>query len=136
MPIEQRILINAAPERVFRLYADVSSWSQWDPSIQYASIEGELKRGTKGRVKPTSGPAAKMVITEVTVNKSFTAVTRLPLCSMRFVHELVLSGQGTEAVHKVLFSGLLSPLFEPLIGAVIRRELPLAMQGLKQAAES
>ena len=136
MKIEKRIEIKAIPEQIFPFYENVSEWSSWDPDVQSSSIDGEFKAGVKGRLKPTKGPEAKIEFTEVTINRSFTTISKLPLCKISFVHELAPLNEGTEATHIVVFSGLLSPLFSRLIGAGIKKGLPGTMQGLKNAVES
>jgi len=39
-------------------------------------------------------------------------------------------------IHKVIFEGLLSPLFGKLVGSGIRRGLPNTLKGLKKIVES
>jgi len=134
--IVEKIRIQATPEQIFHFYEDVSRWSSWDPDVQSSSIDGDFITGAKGRLKPAKGPDAKIEFTEITKNQSFTTISKLPLCTMRFVHELLPSGEATEVVHKVVFSGLLSPLFGRLIGTGIRKGLPATMQGLRNAVES
>jgi hypothetical protein len=53
------------------------------------------------------------------------------------VHELDETKGGiTQATHGVIFQGLLAPLFGRLIGSGMRKTLPHALAGLKQAAEA
>jgi hypothetical protein len=47
-----------------------------------------------------------------------------------------VSGAGTQATHRVIFQGPLAPLFGRLIGSGMRKTLPHALAGLKQAAEA
>jgi hypothetical protein len=55
---------------------------------------------------------------------------------MRFEHELSPTASGTTTiVHRVSFSGFLSPLFSRVIGSQIRKGLPQTMAGLKRAVE-
>jgi carbon monoxide dehydrogenase subunit G len=136
MQIEEKIRIKATPEQIFPFYENVSEWASWDPDVQSSAIDGEFMAGAKGKLKPINGPKAKIKFTEVTKNKSFTVISKLPLCTMSFEHELAPSSEGTEVTHKVIFSGLFSPLFSRLIGAGIRKGLPTTMQGLKNAVES
>jgi carbon monoxide dehydrogenase subunit G len=136
MQIEEKIRIQATPEQIFPFYENVSTWSSWDPDVQSSSIDGDFITGAKGRLKPVKGPETKIEFTEITKNQSFTTISKLPLCTMSFVHELVPSGEATEVAHKVVFSGLLSPLFGRLIGTGIRKGLPATMQGLRNAVES
>jgi carbon monoxide dehydrogenase subunit G len=136
MHIEEKIEIKAAPEQIFTFYENVLEWSSWDPDVQSSSIDGEFKSGVKGRLKPVKGPEAKIEFTEVTKNKSFTTISKLPLCTMSFVHELISLDGGTEVTHIIKITGFLSPLFSRLIGADLKNGLPRSLQGLKNAVES
>ena len=70
-------------------------------------------------------------------NKKFFAQCKLPLCTMGFEHELSdTKGSGTQATHRVIFQGFLAPLFGRVIGSGMRKSLPNALAGLKQAAEA
>ena len=135
MQFEEKIVIAAPPEKVYALYENVSAWSSWDPDVKTSSIEGSFSSGATGSLKPSSGPKAKIKFTEVMPNRSFTVETKLPLCVMRFEHELTLLSSGTSAKHRVTFQGMLSPFFGRIIGSKIQKRLPNTMQGLKRAAE-
>jgi len=136
MRFEERIKIKAPPEAVFSLYENVSGWADWDPDVVSAAIEGEFQAGSAGKLKPAKGPEAKIVLTEVTKNTSFTTTSKLPLCTMRFEHELIPTKDETEVVHRVIFSGVLSPLFGFLIGSGIKKGLPSTLQGLKEQIDA
>ena len=135
MQFEEQIVIAAPPEKVFALYENVTAWSSWDPDVKTSSIEGSFSSGASGSIKPSSGPKARIKFTEIMPNLSFTVETKLPLCIMRFEHELTLLASGTNAKHRVTFQGLLSPFFGRVIGSKIRKGLPITLQGLKHAAE-
>jgi hypothetical protein len=65
----------------------------------------------------------------------FTVESKLPLCTMRFEHELSVVENQIEALNRVSFVGFLSPLFGRLIGGQIKKGLPRTLEGLKRAAE-
>ena len=137
MQFEQQVEIAAPAKTVFALYADVARWAAWDPDVKESSIEGPFASGATGALRPLKGPNTHISFTEVIENRSFTVESRLPLCVMRFEHELSES-QGstvTRATHRVSFIGPLSPVFGRIVGAQIRRGLPGTMLGLKRAAE-
>ena len=136
MQFEERITINAAPELIYPFYEKVSDWSSWDPDVLSSTIDGEFTCGAKGKLKPAKGPEATIELTEVTKNKSFTTISKLPLCKISFEHNLIPTEGKTEVVHKVIFEGLLSPVFGKLIGAGIRKGLPNTLKGLKNIVES
>jgi uncharacterized protein YndB with AHSA1/START domain len=135
MQFELSTVIAAPAERVFALYANVSQWPQWDPDLKSASIDGAFASGAKGVVAPHGGPKSNVVFMNVIPNRSFTVSCKLPLCEMRFEHELVEVDGGTRATHRTVFEGLLAPLFGRLIGSGMRKTLPNALAGLKALAE-
>jgi len=135
MQFEEQIVIAAPPENVFALYENVTAWSSWDPDVKTSSIEGSFSSGASGSLQPSSGPKARIKFTEVMPNRSFTVESKLPLCVIRFEHELTPLPSGTNAKHRVTFQGLLSPFFGRVIGSQIRKGLPNTLQGLKRAAE-
>lgn len=136
MHFEESIVISAPAEKVFSLYANVAGWPSWDPDVKEASIDGALASGVAGTLHPSNGPKSKIILTEVAPNRLFTVESKLPLCVMRFEHELSNASGQTKALHRVSFSGALSPLFGRLIGSQIRKGLPHSLQGLKRAAEN
>ncbi|WP_310610973.1 SRPBCC family protein [Limnohabitans sp.] len=135
MQFEETILVNAPVDKLYSLYANVSGWSSWDPDVKSSSINGQFSSGVTGTLQPSSGPKAKIIFTEVVPNRSFTVESKLPLCVMRFEHEIAPLGSQVQVLHRVSFVGLLAPLFGRLIGSQIRKGLPHTLTGLKRAAE-
>ena len=137
MQFEETVDIAAPAEKIFALYADVGAWASWDPDVKESSIEGAFVSGSAGTLLPAKGPRAKILFTDVTYNRSFAVESKLPLCVMRFDHEVseMPGGSKTRVVHRVSFNGFLSPLFGRVIGSQIQKGLPHTLQGLKRAAE-
>ena len=135
MEFEACVAIEAPIEKVFALYADVGAWKTWDPDVKSSSIEGSFVSGALGTLQPTKGPKAKIFFKEVVPNSSFTVESKLPLCVIRFEHELSKVNGQTQAIHRVIFEGVLSPVFGRLIGRQIEKALPHTLEGLKRAVE-
>ena len=135
MQFEASIQINAAAATIFALYENVAQWPVWDSDVKSASIQGAFVSGARGVIVPNGGPKSDILFSEVIRNKSFTVDCKLPLCMMRFEHELVAHGGGTRATHRVIFDGLLAPVFGRLIGSGMRKTLPEVMENLKSVAE-
>ena len=136
MQFEEKISINATAEAVFAAYENVAGWPQWDPDTLSSQLDGPFEQGTKGKLKPKQGPETKIQLIEVSKNKSFTVECKLPLCKMHFVHELLPADQTTEVTNKIIFSGLLAPVFGRFIGKEIKDTLPASLAGLKQFLEA
>jgi hypothetical protein len=136
MHVEASTQIQATPAQIFAIYAKVDQWPQWDPDAKSASIEGPFVTGARGEIVPNGGPKSALLFEQVLKDRGFTVSCKLPLCTMRFVHELKADGDVTHVTHRAEFEGLLSPLFGRLIGSGMRKSLPKALAGLKAAAEA
>ncbi len=135
MKFETSTTIAAPADTIFAIYADVPNWPTWDTDAKAASIEGAFVSGAKGVITPNGGPKSTIHFTEVIRNRSFTVDCNLPLCLMRFEHELEATGEGTRATHRVIFRGALAFFFGRVIGNGMKKSLPQALAGLKAAAE-
>lgn len=137
MPIqvESKIVIPTPAQAIFALYADVAGWSRWDPDTRQASLDGPFQAGSKGRLVPTQGRAVPMELTRVETDRSFTVQSRIALFAMVFDHELRAVGAGTEATHRVTFSGLLAPLLGRMLAAQLRTNLPITLASLSRHAQ-
>lgn len=136
MKFQHSMDIAAKPSDIFKLYADVARWPQWDPEVLESSIAGAFATGAVGTIKPKGGPKSEIKFINVKPDSYFAVQCKLPLCLMTFEHELVPHGASTKTTHSVSFTGFLAPLFGRLIGNGIRRTLPATMEGLKHSAES
>jgi len=136
MRIQASAEIRAKPRQVFELYQDAAGWNRWDPEVAEAALPRGLAPGSTGWLKPIAGPRTRIRVIEVTQDRSFLVESRLPLCRMRFGHEVSERSDGSEVVHWVEFTGPLGFLFRRLIGNSFRESLPRTMHGLKQASEA
>ncbi|MCF6207993.1 MAG: SRPBCC family protein [Ghiorsea sp.] len=136
MQFQSEIIMNTSASNIFEQYQNVERWHTWDHDVQSANLDGDFIEGTRGMLQPTHGPKSKFTLTEVSLNKSFTTKTNLPLCNLVFEHKLETTMTGTQVTHTVHFNGLLSPLFGRLIGSNIKKGLPNALKSLKTQCEN
>ncbi len=136
MQVEHRTIIQARPETIFAIYSDVTHWHTWDPDTQHASLDGPLRPGATGKLTPTKGRTVPMRVTGVVPGRSFTVESKIPLFRMVFEHELTPGDAGTEVVHRVSFSGVLSVVLGPMLSRQLNAGLPITLGNLKQLAEA
>jgi hypothetical protein len=136
MPVEHRIIVAAPAATIFRIYADVANWHTWDPDTKAASILGPFEVGSRGTLTPTKGNTVPMLLTQVVPDRCFTVESKIPSFRMLFEHELAAAPGGTEVVHRVTFSGLLSVVLAPMLTRQLNRGLPITLAKLKARAES
>ena len=133
---EASTTINATPKKIFSIYTDVQNWPQWDPDAKSATIDGAFVSGATGVVVPHGGPTSKIAFQNVVQNKGFSVLCKLPLCKMRFEYELHPLGEQTKAIHRVVFTGLLAPVFNLLIGSGMKKSIPKGLESLRALAQS
>jgi len=90
---------------IFKQYQNIESWYTWDNDIQNANQDGNFVEGTRGQQQPTHGPISKFTLTEVTLEKSFTTESKLPLCSLLFEHTLEATDDGIQVTHRFTSKG-------------------------------
>jgi len=76
-----------------------------------------------------------MLLTQVVPGRCFTVESKIPLFRMLFEHELIQGSEGTEVVHRVTFSGLLSVVLGPMLSKQLNTGLPITLARLKALAE-
>jgi hypothetical protein len=128
--------IQASAERIYRNYADLSSWSQWDPAVRAVSLPGGLAPGSSGWLQAAGAPRTSIRVREASAARSFTVESKLPGCRVLFGHTLQAGPQGVQATHSLSFAGPMAFFYERLLGARIAATLPAALQGLKSMSES
>jgi uncharacterized protein YndB with AHSA1/START domain len=108
----------APPERVWEVLLDGRRWSQWNPGVQWMTLEGPLAPGTLLTMKPKRLPQTAFRI-EAAVPERLLAlvVTVGPVASLRLRWELTPApgaGGGTTVAQTVAIAG-------PLAGLLLRR---------------
>lgn len=126
----------ATKEQVWSIWTDVDNWNIWDANVESSSISGVFKVGTLGELKAKNGPKSKFEIIESTKNKSFVNRTKLPFCTLYFIHEIAESDDSILITHRIEIKGFLSPLFSQLIGKQQAKGLPDAVESLIKLAEN
>lgn len=125
----------ASPSAVWQLWADVKNWKIWDKDVLESSLEGTVEIGTKGILKPTSGPKANFVLTEVEENRKFVNQMKLPLASIDFIHQMVKRSDSVVVIHRIEIKGLLAPLVGATLGQQLKAGVPSAVENLVRLAE-
>jgi Polyketide cyclase / dehydrase and lipid transport len=135
MQVEHRITVRATPAAMFRIYEDVANWHTWDPDTKAAALDGPLRVGATGKLTSTKGRAVPMRITDVVKDSRFTVESSIPLFRMVFEHLLHPGAAGTEVIHRVSFSGLLSVVLGPILSRQLNTGLPVTLSRLKTLTE-
>lgn len=100
---------------IYAVWTDINRWPEWLDDVESTQMQGPFKPGSFFKFKPKGGPNLKLELTEVTINRSFTDMTRFPLARMYDVHELMETTDGVEIRSTVKISGLASFLWRKIV---------------------
>ncbi|MDP2877610.1 MAG: hypothetical protein Q8O00_15585, partial [Holophaga sp.] len=64
--VEHKLETTANPASVWRRWAEVQGWPDWDNSLVWVSFRGLLMLGGKGKIKFRSGEILNFRVTEFT----------------------------------------------------------------------
>lgn len=127
----------APPAAVWRLWTDFSTWPQWDPETERASLDGPLQLGATGTLKGKGAPESRLDITRFEPQVRYEFSTVLPFGGRLVILRELSSEQGrTQFTHDVRFEGFGGWLLAPFFGPRYRAALPGVLENIKTLAET
>lgn len=133
---ESSTLSHASTQNIWKFWSNVDSWNKWDAEVQWAKLDGPFTKGAKGTLKPNGWPVCKFLVTHVELDHKFHDVTKMPLTSMEFQHEMVVKDNLTKITHRVVVKGLLAPLLYFTLRPKLKMGLARAVKSLAELAEN
>jgi len=134
--IKTSIIINASPEKVWKVFTNFYEYPLWNPFIN--PISGEIKKGEKLRVQ-IDGTKFKPKILEVEENKKLEWKGRLILPKVfdgQHLFELVNNDDGTTTfIQSEKFTGVLVPIFKKKILTDVKENFEKMNTALKKQVE-
>ncbi len=131
---EHTLDTTAPPERIWQQIQQVSDWPRWDTGLTWAELPGTFSTGAQGSMKFRSEGPRSFLLATVTVQQSFTALTKLPLAELRHIHHQETSAIGTRLTHRIEIRGPLSWLYGWSLGRRLREDLAPSMRRLARLA--
>lgn len=127
---EFSMVTNVPASRIWQAWSDVENWREWDESVEFSSLNGSFEDGAVGVLKSVGGPQSAFRLKDVVANKSFTSQTKLPFCTMDFVHEIVEDSGVVRIKHCIEMRGVFTFIFKNIIGKNAAKSLPDAVKKL------
>jgi hypothetical protein len=107
----------ARPEAFFDRWVDHGTWSTWSPDTEWVRVDGPVRVGTRGVLKPKGGPKVRFVITACEPGREYTDTSLLPGARLVFQHRVERTPTGSELAVRVRMEGPLGGLWAKVMGA-------------------
>lgn len=130
------ISVNNTIDKVWQTLIDVENWHKWDTEIIDANLNGAFAVGTKGIMKPKTGPKLKFYISEIIPNQSYTFNTIMPVGELVIKRTITQTKNEIDFTDDIAFTGFLKYIFGFMLGGKFRKVLPAVMNKFKQLAEN
>jgi len=142
--LTHKVEIEASPEVVWAANEDVERWPELSASMERVERleDGELRLGSRARIKQPRMPSAVWVVAELERGVSFRWESRSFGMQMAAVHELAsaqtLEGGGSGGTTLTLIvemSGLMARVAWPVARVMARRSMEFEAAGFKAYCE-
>lgn len=122
-----RVVSGVTKEDVWRAWADVNNWPKWDEGLEFCQMNGEFEKNNQFILKPAGGPKVKIILSEVTPNKTFTDYCKFLGATMYDVHDLEEISEGLRITNTIKVTGPLRFIWVKLVASNIVKTLPKQM---------
>ncbi|MFK8912435.1 SRPBCC family protein [Streptomyces sp. YS-3] len=134
---EHGVETGAAPEAVWRLWADVENWGDWNADIQKIEIRGPFAAGTGITMGAEGQDPVELRLTEVAENELFVDEARFEGLLLRTTHRLERLGPDrTRVVYRMEITGPAADELGPEIGPAVTGDWPGTMAALVRLAQT
>ena len=127
----------AAPEKVWRIWSDMSTWGDWNPNVSTMDWQGGFTSGTTGVMNTRAGQHHKMQLLDVQAGRSFALETSVvPGTRFRFNCRVEPAAGKTRVSQTVEVKGPLGPVMGGMLGPQVSKEFGTLLENLAKKAEA
>jgi uncharacterized protein YndB with AHSA1/START domain len=132
---EYRLETSAAPEALWRNWADMASWPQWNDGIETITVDGPFEVGTVFTMTPPGEEPIRMRLTEIKPGESFTDEMDAGDFVVRTEHRLEPAAAGlTRIIYRTEITGAAAGQAGPELGPQITADFPEVVAALARRA--
>ena len=134
---EYRLETSATPEALWRHWADMASWPQWNDGIEAITVDGPFAVGTVFTMTPPGDEPIRMRLTEIKPGESFTDEMDAGDFVVRTVHRLEPLAHGrTRITYRTEITGPAADQVGPELGPAITADFPDVLTALAALAQA
>jgi hypothetical protein len=132
---EHSVETSAAPDEIWRLWADVENWGTWNADIDSIEIRGPFATGTEITMTPPGQDPVHLRVAELTEREMFVDEAEIDLLLLRTIHRLDrLDARRTRVVYRMEITGPTADEIGPHLGPVVTADWPDTVAALARAA--
>ena len=142
---EYRLETSAPPEALWRHWADMASWPQWNEGIETITVDGPFEVGTVFTMTPPDDEPIRMRLTEIEPGRSFTDEMDAGDFAVRTEHRLEPAAETpsglrpsgarlTAIVYRTEITGEAAAEVGPELGPQITADFPAVVAALARRA--
>jgi uncharacterized protein YndB with AHSA1/START domain len=108
--------VPASPAQLFARWADCDTHPEWSTDLAWVRLDGPVRLGATGRLRPRGGPRSRFTVTELVPDRTFADTTHLAGARLTFRHHAEPVAAGAEVTVTVSLEGPLRSLWARLLG--------------------
>ncbi|MCW2765523.1 MAG: hypothetical protein JWO11_1482 [Nocardioides sp.] len=126
----------AAPQAFFAKWVDHDTWPTWSPDTEWVRVDGPVRTGTTGVLKPKGGPRVKFTVSACEPGREYTDTTKLPGATLVFLHTATATPEGTDLRVLVTMDGPLARVWAAVMGKGFRESAQADLDRLVAQVEA
>ena len=134
---EHSIETSARPEQVWRLWADVDGWPQWNGDIERIELHGSFAIGGRIMMTPPGQETIELRIADVVEPVLFVDEASLDDVVIRTTHRVQRVGyERSRVTYRMEIDGPAADTLGPQLGPAISADFPEVLAALVACAET
>jgi hypothetical protein len=134
---EHSIETSAAPEEIWRLWADVPGWPEWNGDIEQIELNGPFVPGSTIVMTPIGQEPIELRIAEAVEPEAFVDEAELGEVVVRTIHRVERLERGLRRVtYRMEITGPAADTVGPQVGPEISADFAQTLAALVERAEA
>jgi Polyketide cyclase / dehydrase and lipid transport len=134
---EHSVETTAAPEQIWRLWADVAGWPQWNGDIERIELIGSFAAGSTILMTPIGEEPIELRIAETVEPELFVDEAEMGKIVVRTIHRVRrVDSDRVRVTYRMEITGPAADTLGPQVGPEISADFPQTLAGLVARAES
>jgi Polyketide cyclase / dehydrase and lipid transport len=128
---------SAAPEQIWRLWADVARWPEWNGDIERIELTGAFAAGGRILMTPIGEEPVDLRIAEAVEPELFVDEAHIGQIVVRTIHRVQrIDSEHARVTYRIEITGPAADALGPQIGPEISGDFPETLAALVARAES